>query len=335
MQQRDQIQSDASQHAVAPRNAALASVDASRVDRPTPTRRGFLQVSGGIILSSLTGCAGWRVGRQMKGELAPNLPMSDLVSHLNANTNQIDSWYCSRVGVGAEGEMMPNVTLSADIAIERPRNFRLVAKALTAVIVDLGSNDERFWFWDKSQNMMLTARHDRIAAAQQQLPLPFEPDWLIEALGVIPLDESEIEFEKDSTHSQRVFFKRQRKAPDGTPVEIVSTVDSSLGVILEHNLIDQRGKVIACAKMGEHARDPKTKIVQAHSVSLSWPAAKLKLNMRFGPIDTNPKTLSRELFKMPDKKCEVVDIGGDGDATERVSLEAPEPRAPRRGKSRL
>lgn len=334
MLRRDLIQSDTSQHAVAPRNAAVTSVDASRVDRPAPTRRGFLQVSGGVILSSLTGCAGWRVGHKMKGELAPNLPMPDLVSHLNANTNQIDSWYCSNVGVSAEGAMIPPVTLSADIGIERPRNFRLIAKAVMADFVDLGSNDERFWFWEKSQNMVLTARHDRIAAAQQQLPLPFEPDWLIEALGVIPLDESEIEFEKDSTNPKRVYFKRQRKTPDGIPVELVSTVDSNLGVILEHRLIDQHGKVIANAIMGEHERDAKTKIVLAHNVSLSWPAAKLKLNMRLGKIDTNPP-LPRKLFSMPDKKCEVVDIGGDGGATERVSLEAPEPRAPRRGKSRL
>ncbi|MDB5389891.1 MAG: hypothetical protein JWM11_5537, partial [Planctomycetaceae bacterium] len=260
---------------------------------------------------------------------------SDLVDHLNRNIDQINSCSCYDSTIWAEGGTFLAPSLTADIAIERPRNFRLRAKALNMDMVDLGSNEERFWFWGKEENVILTARHDQMAAAQRQLPLPFEPDWLIEALGVIPLDEHEIEFEKHPTEPKRVFFRRQRKAPDGSPVEIVSTVDTCLGVILEHSLRDRSGRIIALAKMSEHIRDGKKGMELAHTVALSWPQAKLGLKIRMGKIDIDPGSLPQQLFQMPDMKCEVVDIGGNGRAAQQVVHEELPQRAPRRGKARL
>lgn len=272
------------------------------------SRRAFLRVVGGGIAASLTGCAFRRC------ELADDTPLPDLIGHLNRNIDQINAWACHKVTVKPHGGMLMMPSVSASIAVERPRNFRLVASAVTVDVADMGSNDERFWFWVRNDEEpgILTARHDCLQAAQQQMPLPFEPDWLIETLGVIPIDESEVEIEKHLTDPKRVYFRRQRTAPDGSQVELVSTVDTCQGTIVEHSLRNRSGDIIALARMSEHLHDGKTGVVLPHTVDLSWPRAKLGLSLRMGAIEINPTSISHKLFAMPQiADCPIYDIGGE------------------------
>lgn len=274
------------------------------------SRRSFLKALGGSLFASMTGCAFKRC------EIAQDMPFPDLVAHLNRNIDQINAWRCQNVAIKVHGNSILAPSLTAKLAIERPRNFRLQASMPIGGndLVDLGSNDERFWFWMRNDEdpAIVTARHDCLREAQQALPLPFEPDWLIEALGVIPLDESEIDFEKHPTDPKRVFFRRKRKAPDGSPVELVSTVDTCKGVIVDHSLSDRAGNMIALAHMGDHYHDGKTGLVLAHVVELSWPQTKMGLRLTMGAIEVNPVTLSSKQFAMPViANCRVEDIGGE------------------------
>ena len=279
--------------------------------RAINSRRAFLRTVGGAISASLIGCTS-KFGLR-KCELAADTPTPELIAHLNRNIDQINAWQSTHVTITPHG-MMGMVRLSANLAVERPRNFRLQASIPTGNVVDLGSNDERFWCWVRNEDepMIITARHERLAAAQQQLSMPFEPDWLIETLGLIPIEESEVEVEKHPTDPKRVFLRRRRKAPDGTSVELVSTVDTCNGVIVEHSLADRSGRIVALASLGEHERDGKSGIVLPHYVELAWPSAKMGLKIRMGAIEINPESLSANLFKMPEiANCPVNDIGGE------------------------
>ena len=299
------------------RGANLAA-DSSPVATRTTSRRGFLRTAGSAVAASLIGCTS-KFGLR-KCELASDTPYPDIVAHLNRNIDQINAWQSMNVKVTPHG-LLGLASLSANMAVERPRNFRLQASIPTGNVADLGSNDERFWFWMRNDEepMIVTARHDCLAAAQRQLPMPFEPDWLIEALGVIPLDENEIEFEKHPTDPKRVFFRRKRTAPDGAPVELVSTVDICNGVIVDHSLSDKSGKIVALANMGEHLRDGKTGVSLPHFVQLAWPQAKMGLKIRMGAIEINPVALSAKQFTMPEiANCPVHDIGGETQQAEHT-----------------
>lgn len=276
------------------------------------SRRSFLRTMGGLAAASLTGCAAGFSLR--KCEIAKDMPFPDLVAYLNRNTDQITSWRCDKATLKARGGPLLVPSLNAMIAIERPRKFRLQGTVLNSNVVDLGSNQERFWVWVKNDEDpgILTSRHDCLRAAQQQLPLPFEPDWLIEALGVIPLDPDEIEFEKHETDPKKCFFRRKRTAPDGSPVELVSMIDTCKGVIVSHTLSDRAGNLVAMARMSEHEHDGKTGPQLPHTVELSWPQAKLGLVLRMGAIEVNPESLSETQFEMPRMAgCPVYDIGGE------------------------
>lgn len=277
------------------------------------SRRSFLAGATTALASSLTGCRSFQIGAK-KCELPPNVSDADLISHLNRNIDQIGSWRCMAVNISPQSNFMIAPSLSANMAVERPRNFRLQASAGPMDMVDLGSNSDRFWFWIRNNEDpgLFTARHDQLQFAQEQMPIPFEPDWLIDALGVIPLDESEIQVDKHPTDPKRVFFRRQRTTPDGQPVQLVSMVDNCQGVILEHSLIDQQDNIIAVALMNEYSRDGKTGVVLPHQVELTWPQAKMGLKLRMGAIEVNPPAISEKLFALPQiANCPTYDLGGE------------------------
>ena len=85
----------------------------------------------------------------------------------------------------------PKQKQRANIALERPRRFRLRADTMiTGPEVDLGSNDELFWFWVRRspEPAVYFCRHDQFSSSVARQVLPVEPEWLIDALGVATLD---------------------------------------------------------------------------------------------------------------------------------------------------
>lgn len=272
------------------------------------SRRTFLRLVGGGIAASLTGCAFRRC------ELASDTPIPDLIGHLNTNIDQITSWRSFDVNLKPRGAMMVAPSVAATVVVERPNNFRLHATALSVDVADLGANDERFWFWVKNDEEpgIMTARHDCLQEAQKHLPMPIDPRWLIEAMGVIPIDETEVDIEKHPTDPKRVFFRRKRTSPNGSQVDLVSTVDTCQGVIVEHSLVNRSGDILALARLSEHQRNGKNGPVLPHTIEFGWPQEKVGLSLRIGKLEINPSTLSEQTFEMPQiANCPVYDIGGE------------------------
>lgn len=81
------------------------------------------------------------------------------------------------------------------LLVERPCRMRMKVGVLgmTNSGVDIGTNEEVFWIFNKSslggQNPALYfARHDQFRSSQLQQSVPLQPGWLIEALGLIDVD---------------------------------------------------------------------------------------------------------------------------------------------------
>ena len=94
---------------------------------------------------------------------------------------------------------------------QKPRNFRLSAKALGNTAADLGSNDREFWFWiSKNEPPYLYHCSYEDYARGVRMPLPFQPDWIVEALGVGEYDPA----------------KNYRVVPSGAGVDLVEETTS-------------------------------------------------------------------------------------------------------------
>ena len=245
----------------------------------------------------LAGCVGGRNWNPFAEVAAPALPSEpskeQVVAHLNANTERCTAWRSTSVSVKSNG--FP-VSPSAMMAVESPRRFRMLVTLMgTTDLADLGSNDERMWIWMRppadEPAYIYTCAHCDLPAAQERLPFPFRPDWLMEVLGVIPIDPATVELAPNPGDAGQKFLISYETAPDGTQLERVMTVDLHRGTVVGHTLaaVSPGGRrLIAQAKLSDHQRDERTGVLLPHRIELSYPSADAEMTLTFKHIEVNP-----------------------------------------------
>lgn len=246
---------------------------------------------------------------QIPEEMSPH----ELVRHLNdTGATKLRAWRADNVTISSRS--MP-ISPKATLLVEAPRNLRMTAHVISGINeVDLGSNDERFWFWTRQakEPCILTAKHDQIAAAQQRLSIPFQPDWIIEALGVVPLDEQDVQFERLPQQPRGRKLGRlisNRVSAMGEPVRKVTTIDLCHGVILEHALYNKQNQLMARAALSEHHFEPATGAVIPNRIDLEWPQTNMAMTLSLGRIQVNPP-MSPQMFTMLQMpNTPVIDLG--------------------------
>ncbi len=256
-----------------------------------------------VLISTLSGCAWMRgvCGMQPPPApcvLAPDAPKEEVVAYLNENTRKIRSWKTDRATIKPRGVL---VTMPATIAVESPRNFRLMVNGPMGLReADLGSNQEQFWFWNKQnqEKHVFQARHDE-PAKLKKYAIPFQPDWIIESLGVIDIDPEDVQMRQGPPGSKTVYLIAERASPQGFKVRKVTTVDTCRGVIREHALYNMHDELIARAELSGHARDAKSQATLPMKIVLDWPQAQLGMTMTISDVDVNPTRLPQSLWAIP------------------------------------
>ena len=264
----------------------------------------------------LAGCAttgaGWNpFAGSAPPVLTPTASKDEVVAHLNRNIQPCTAWMCHDVKVHVSGVPLP---LSATIAVESPRNFRMVVSAIAGDEADFGSNGERMWFWmrrmPKDRQFVYTCSHEDLPAAQQRLPLPFQPDWLMEVLGVVPFDGTAFEMHDDPSNAGVKMLVSETALPDGRTAVRIVTVDTKRGVITAQALRDADGKLIAEAKLKEFRLDPASGVTLPHFVEIAWPEAQSHMRLEIGKIEVNPRTVPATVWQ-PRRvaDCPTYDLG--------------------------
>ena len=232
--------------------------------------------------------------------LAPDATADEIVNTLNDNVTKLYAWRSTDVKITARQNGVP-IMLSAVMAVESPRKLRLIVRSIATDEVDLGSNPERFWFWMRrgEPHGILTASYDDVADGRPIGPLPFQPDWLIETLGVVPFSAADFQMREVPTdQSRRVLFVADQATPQGKRVQRTMLVDACQGVVLEHTLREPSGRLIARAILSNYQRE-HSGVRLPHRVDLHWPDSGVDLTLRMGHIDVNPAEISEQTWSMP------------------------------------
>jgi len=238
-------------------------------------------------LFALSGASCPQTLRQYTNPLPRVLPASpsveQVVDVVNRNSSGIQSFSTNRASISGAG--FPSLT--ASIAFQRARRFRLQAGTGFGAELDLGSNDDLFWFWVKrsQQPGVYYCRHDQFATSQARQITPFEPQWLIEALGVVEFNGSLPQHMK-FLPNDRVQIETIRDTPEG-PVSKITIVDGSQGWVLEQQVYDVRGRLVARSIASGHRRDPMTNLVMPTVVHIESPQAQLSMRIDLGNVEIN------------------------------------------------
>ena len=263
--------------------------------------------------------AGPFVGR---AALPADISKDELVAHLNAQAARTAGWRCRKIAV-----KVPNAPADASgmLAVQYPRRLRLKANVLNLAVADVGSNADRIWCWVNPRFSggpaeTLTCRHASFDAVRTAAAtggggpvIPFDPDWLMEVLGVAPLDPRCVRLQLAPDGGPLWHLVSHRSDPGGRRVLRIIHVDAAHGQVLAHELRDATTKrLIARAELQDHQRDEATGVVLPHRIELVWPEGGVPpMTLTLGQIDVNPPDLQDSLWDMPAKrKVRLLDDGG-------------------------
>jgi hypothetical protein len=138
-----------------------------------------------------SGCRAWNTGSLAptpKPLIANDFDVDAFVAEHNRNADLIQTLE-AKMAIGVKSKLMKG---GADgrLAMERPRNFKLELSTALNKKADIGSNDEEFWFWiQNDEKRIYWCDYDEVQSSS--LAVTYQPDWIIEALGLKPISPEE------------------------------------------------------------------------------------------------------------------------------------------------
>ncbi len=273
--------------------------------------RSIIAVASLVALLSVVGCNHLVPHqRDQGGGVANDKPIQtptaeSLVQYLNNNAKLFppgQALNCTNVTIDVKAEAGQG-GISARMQCQAPRNFLLSGVALGNPMVDIGSNDKEFWFWSKQFNppYLYHCSYEDLARGVQ-VPFPFQPDMVLNALGLAPYDPAKQYTVQMTANNGHKFIEltEQARSPEGKPIQKVTVFHATTmrfpqPQVVAHILKDAQNKVICSASIrlvqkvgGEHGP------IIPQIVDFNWPEQNMKMTMRI----ENP-----EFIAMPPEKA--------------------------------
>jgi hypothetical protein len=271
------------------------------LNRPT-LQLAFATLAGLAAVSS-SGCR-WNEWFVRHSPAAPPVAFSALpgpdeaLAAINANTQRIQSLQTQGATISIPGAP----PIGAEIALARPRNLRFRAGTnLLGPELDLGSNEELFWFWAARapQPAVFYARHEQFTTSPARQMLAMEPAWLIEALGAVEIDPATIVEGPLAADSGRVQLRTKSASAAGDYSRLI-VFDGKYGWVLEQHVYDQRGELLASSRTSEHEYYPLDGVSLPKRIEVQIPQGQLRFQLDVARWAINqPAVEGQSLFVLP------------------------------------
>ncbi len=275
-------------------------------------RRIALSLGFLAALGLVTGCA-WldKIKDPAKapatGPLKPK-KAEEFVSYLNRQSASIQSVRYDDVSLKATipGQPWVPALRSGVMVAQKPKNFRMQAGlALGGDQLDIGSNAQEFWMYVKQPKpTYLFCTHADFPKVQDDLPVPFEPDWILQALGMASYDPNR-KYEVEIADKQRAYYLRyEDTTPAGQKVTKVTEfagdpAEGSVPQVRKHLILTQTKtgwqtlmsaeihKVTVLDAGPDGSTGQRAYVQVPTEVTLDWPQQKVKLALTLGRAQLN------------------------------------------------
>ena len=209
-------------------------------------------------------------------------------------------------------------SVSANLAVAAPRSFRLqVSAPFGGQLCDIGSNADEFWMWSKEADpdAVLVGQHGCPLNPQLQAQMPFEPEWLLDVLGVVPMSPDGVDMVTDGKTAE---LATNVTLSTGKRVKKIKQVSLVTGEVLRHEVRGMTGATIAVAEVKQSYRDPTTGLLLPQEVRIRWPDFGQGMTIKIGQHQPNPTLLTDSTFERPQNPSwQVVAMTGQPTAVTR------------------
>ena len=247
----------------------------------------YVQICLGLAL--LVGAVGCPEGRfnllrpTGLGPMPAEVPSKeDLVQYLNYNSSNIPGLQSDDVSLTCYSGGPVGIPVSAKLRCQGPRNFRMKATAVGSEEVDLGSNDQEFWYWIKrGDKYQFFCSYQALESGNvKYTPFPFQPDWVLEAMYMGkygPAERYELVVEKE-----KLKLVEKTKSPQGTPVRKVIVfnrrqAEKDQPQVTDFQLVDEASNKLICSAHVVRRTVIPGKCEFPRELELRWPEQSMKL----------------------------------------------------------
>lgn len=206
--------------------------------------------------------------------------------------------------------------LSATMNLQRDRNFRLRASVpfLLGSGLDMGSNNETFWFEVPNTAVSKTlyyANHEQYKQTLDRAILPVDPTWVMDSLGLVQIDPTTVVSGPVLRPDGKLEIQSSMVMPAGTYQRVVF-IQKDAGYVTDQFLYNPAGALVAQSQATNHQYYAAQQVALPHRVDLSLsPSAGPPLSMR---IDIGDYTVNQllsgdpNLFVMPTSAAQTIDL---------------------------
>jgi hypothetical protein len=273
----------------------------------------------GLCLTAGLGCSLDSLFRRAPRDAPPDPPQvnanaAQLIDYLNTHARDLRVLSCQSLSaeVSAAGQ---GGNVHGYLHCRQPRDFRLVGKAMGMEEVDIGSNDDEFWFWIKRSEptpRVFFCKHADLKAGVR-LPFPIQPDYISEALGMAtygPAQNYRLKEINDTYH-----LSTDVLTPAGEPARKVTIfakwqATKNRPQVLEYRLEHPNGRLICSARIDEVQTDRS--IWYPSRVTLSCPDEKMEVKLTLKQVAVNvpipPDRAERLFSRMSLAQWKAVDL---------------------------
>ncbi|RTK96685.1 MAG: hypothetical protein EKK64_03610 [Neisseriaceae bacterium] len=180
-----------------------------------------------------------------------------------------------------------SVSVFGNLTMEKPKNFRLkIWHSITGIEMDIGSNQDIFWFWSKRMNppILYFSKHENIN--KTMLKAPLNPIWIMESLGLNSIDLKDKEFKKIE---DKWAIIEKNKSSTGELVRIATLIDIERDLILGKYLYNNSFNLIASTEIKTTTIDPNTDSSIPKEILIIWYDENISMECKFSKIHTNLK----------------------------------------------
>jgi hypothetical protein len=259
----------------------------------------------------------------------------NLINYVNREAGKVSSLQVNNLAMEAKRGfgVVQSIQLNGTLQAQSPLFFRLEGNIPGSHqdVVDIGSNDREFWFWvggGQGEQPLYHCAYTDLPRAT--LPLPIQPDWIMEAIGMAPIQPNpaiRLEFPKGSNTMELIEPTRSPKGQPMTKVTVFNrnTVQGNQPQIVARKLVDGRGKVVCMAEIKDMQVDQRSGISVPHRLELIYPGdramEKISLSLVLDTIVVNGQfDSSQSYFVRPNKPgIYSIDLGRQGSASPAFS----------------
>lgn len=231
---------------------------------------------------------------------------NQFVTYLNQQAALMQSVRYDDVSISASDAQgsMPRLNEGV-LACSKPRNFRLMAGHMltSGSEVDVGSNSNEFWMYVKRpEQTFVYCNYEDFTQGRANLPIPFEPDWVLEVIGMNTYDDAS-NYEIDVNQKDRVYtLSFDSRTAKGEPIRkvIVFAGDRAGGEkpqVLRHAVYSQQGELMAWANVKQVRTIPVngSSVQVPTRVTMEWPPQQFKMDLTLGRVQLN-KPMNEKQF---------------------------------------